>query len=96
MLLRKKTRRGPGGARLQGDRALVGLLVESNDADGDNVAIMIVMVAIMSNNNDHGWWYVTTDVSVWSRWQCDEDNNQIRFIMVSQNGEKKQKNSTVI
>ena len=35
-------------------RPLVGLLVESNDADGDNVAIMIVMVAIMSNNNDHG------------------------------------------
>ena len=31
---------------------LVGLLVESNDADGDNVAMTIMMVAITNNKND--------------------------------------------
>ena len=45
---------------------LVGLLIKSSDADGDNVAMMIMMVVTMNNSNDlvvmicnHG------DVSVW-------------------------------
>ena len=64
---------------------LVGLLIKSSDADGDNVAMMIMMVVTMNNSNDlvvmicnHG------DVSVWDGFKAQKPiQNRFTFEEVS-------------